>query len=72
MAAGAGCNVTDWEISEHHFKLGRVLWAIGGESKADPEQVRLPSQKHIKLSSLLTVTCMLGASQRDAAVAAPA
>ena len=41
MAAGAGCGVTDWEISEHHFKLGRVLWCLGGEAKSDPEQVRV-------------------------------
>ena len=39
VAAGAGCGVTDWEISEHHFKLGRVLWSIGGESRTDPEKV---------------------------------
>ena len=40
MAAKEGCNVTDWEIAEHHFKLGRVLWEAGGESRIDPDKVR--------------------------------
>ena len=46
VAAGAGCSVTDWEIGEHHFKLGRVLWAVGGESRADPEKVRHTAWQH--------------------------
>lgn len=24
-----GSAVTEWEIAEHHYKLGRVMWAMG-------------------------------------------
>ena len=54
VAAGAGCGVTDWEVSEHHFKLGRVLWVIGGEAKSDPEQVRLAAA--LPLCQLLIIS----------------
>ena len=43
VAAKEGCNVTDWEIAEHHFKLGRVLWEAGGESRIDPDKVCTPA-----------------------------
>ena len=46
MAAKEGCAVTDWELAEHHFKLGRVLWEMGGVSRTDPEMVR-PLENHI-------------------------
>lgn len=28
-AEAEGSSVTEWEIAEHHFKLGRVLFAMG-------------------------------------------
>jgi hypothetical protein len=28
-AEAEGSSVTEWEIAEHHYKLGRVLWAMG-------------------------------------------
>ncbi len=57
VAAGAGCGVTDWEVSEHHFKLGRVLWAIGGEAKSDPEQVRVAAAMPLCLLSAALGCC---------------
>ena len=35
-----GCRVTDSEIAEHHYKLGRILWAMGGKNKSDPQKAR--------------------------------
>lgn len=42
VAAKEGCAVTDWEIAEHHFKLGRVLWEMDGTSRTEPDQARRP------------------------------
>lgn len=39
VATQEGCAVTDWELAEHHFKLGRVLWEMGGDSRTNPEKV---------------------------------
>lgn len=27
-------------MAEHHYKLGRVLWDIGGEARENPDQAR--------------------------------
>ena len=35
-----GCRVTDSEIAEHHYKLGIILWAMGGKYKKEPQQAR--------------------------------
>ncbi len=43
-----GCNVTDGEIAEHHYKLGRILWEMGGKYRNDPTQAR----KHLEAASL--------------------
>ena len=32
-AAAVGSSVTEWEIAEHHYKLGRVLWELGGDDR---------------------------------------
>ena len=40
MAQKEGCNVTEGEVAEHHYKLGRVLWDIGGPARTDPTQAR--------------------------------
>ena len=43
-----GCNVTDGEIAGHHYKLGRILWEMGGKYRKDPSQAR----KHLEMASL--------------------
>jgi hypothetical protein len=43
-----GCNVTDEEIAEHHYKLGRILWEMGGKYRKDPTQAR----RHLEAASL--------------------
>lgn len=43
-----GCNVTDGEIAEHHYKLGRILWEMGGKYRKDPTMAR----KHLEAASL--------------------
>ena len=35
-----GCSVTDGELAEHHYKLGRILWTMGGNLRDDPNQAR--------------------------------
>lgn len=35
-----GCRVTDSEIAEHHYRLGKILLAMGGKYKKDPQQAR--------------------------------
>ncbi len=35
-----GCRVTDSEIAEHQYKLGKILWAMGGKYRKDPQQAR--------------------------------
>lgn len=37
-AEGEGSAVTEWEIAEHHYKLGRVLWAISGNDRQEVRQ----------------------------------
>ena len=32
-----GCSVTEGEIAEHHYKLGRILWTMGGSLRDDPK-----------------------------------
>jgi len=39
-AAEAGCAVTDSEIAEHQYRLGRILWCMGGAERADPGRAR--------------------------------
>ena len=43
-----GCSVTDSEIAEHHYKLGRILWTMGGKAREDPKQARA----HFEAASL--------------------
>ena len=40
MAQREGCSVTEGEIAEHHYKLGRILWTMGGGLRDDPGQAR--------------------------------
>ncbi|EIE19817.1 hypothetical protein COCSUDRAFT_83558 [Coccomyxa subellipsoidea C-169] len=35
-----GCSVTEGELAEHHYKLGRILWTMGGALREDPHQAR--------------------------------
>ena len=32
--------MTDGEVAEHRYKLGRVLWELGGPSREDPTQAQ--------------------------------
>ena len=32
--------MTDSELAEHHFKLGRILWTMGGQMRENPAQAR--------------------------------
>ena len=34
-AEAEGSSVTEWEIAEHHYKLGRVLWAMGNVAQKE-------------------------------------
>ena len=43
-----GCRVTDSEIAEHHYRLGRILWEMGGKYKKDPQQARA----HLEAASI--------------------
>ena len=40
VAQKEGCGVTECEVADHHYKLGRVLWALGGSDKEDPTKAR--------------------------------
>ena len=40
MAQKDGCGVTDSEIADHHYKLGRILWTMGGEARDSPATAR--------------------------------
>ena len=40
IAQKEGCSVTEGEIAEHHYKLGRILWTMGGNLRDDPTQAR--------------------------------
>lgn len=35
-----GCSVTESELAEHHYKLGRILWTMGGALRDDPTNAR--------------------------------
>lgn len=35
-----GCSVTESELADHHYKLGRILWTMGGNLRDDPNQAR--------------------------------
>ena len=35
-----GCSVTEGELAEHHYKLGRILWTMGGALRDSPTQAR--------------------------------
>ena len=39
-ARRAGCAVTDSEIAEHEYRLGRILWTMGGAERDDPGAAR--------------------------------
>lgn len=43
-----GCRVTDSEIAEHNYKLGRILWEMGGKYRNEPQQARA----HLEAASL--------------------
>ena len=32
--------MTEGEIAEHHYKLGRILWTMGGNLRDNPTQAR--------------------------------
>ena len=50
-----GCSVTDSEIGEHHYKLGRILWTMGGKAREDPKQARA----HFEAASLEENDCQV-------------
>lgn len=54
-----GCRVTDSETAEHHYKLGRILWAMGGKNKSDPEKAR----DHFEAASLEESDSQVGNQQ---------
>ena len=35
-----GCGVTEGELADHKYKMGRALWALGGDFNNDPKQCR--------------------------------
>ncbi|KAK9918866.1 hypothetical protein WJX75_007651 [Coccomyxa subellipsoidea] len=35
-----GCSVTEGELAEHHYKLGRILWTMGGALRDSPTEAR--------------------------------
>ena len=39
-ASREGCAVTEAELAEHHYKLGRILWTMGGAMRDDPTMAR--------------------------------
>lgn len=39
-ASREGCAVTEAELAEHHYKLGRILWTMGGNMRDDPTMAR--------------------------------
>ena len=41
-ARTAGCAVTDSEIAEHEYRLGRILWTMGGACRDDRVEGALP------------------------------
>ena len=47
-ASKDGCGVTDSELAEHHFKLGRILWTMGGAMRESPAQAR----EHFEAASM--------------------
>ena len=48
VAQREGCMVTDSEIADHHYKLGRILWTMGGHARDDPGQAR----KHFEAAAI--------------------
>ncbi|KAK9814721.1 hypothetical protein WJX72_010484 [[Myrmecia] bisecta] len=40
VARQEGCAVTDSEIGEHHYKLGRIMWTMGGNMLTDHDKAR--------------------------------
>ncbi len=40
VAQKDGCGVTDSEIADHHYKLGRILWTMGGDARDSPANAR--------------------------------
>ncbi len=48
VTATKGCAVTDSEIAEHHYKLGRVMWIMGGNLKTSPKYAR----RHFEAASM--------------------
>ena len=32
--------MTEAELAEHHYKLGRILWTMGGNMRDDPTMAR--------------------------------
>ena len=47
-ASKEGCGVTESEVAEHHYKLGRILWDLGGYHKTNPKKCRF----HLEQASL--------------------
>lgn len=60
VAEREGCSVTDSEIADHHFRLGRVLWDMGGSARTDPRQARA----HFEAASLEDNDCQVQALHR--------
>ena len=48
VTATKGCAVTDSEIAEHHYKLGRVMWIMGGNLRSSPKYAR----RHFEAASM--------------------
>eukprot|EP00884_Botryococcus_braunii_P003748 jgi/Botrbrau1/13374/Bobra.0194s0006.2 len=48
VASSETCVVTESELADHHYKLGRILWTMGGNCREDPHQAR----KHFEAASV--------------------
>ena len=57
-ASREGCAVTEAELAEHHYKLGRILWTMGGNMRDDPTMARA----HFEAASKEECDSQVGAS----------
>ena len=50
--------MTEAELAEHHYKLGRILWTMGGNMRDDPTMARA----HFEAASKEECDSQVGAS----------
>ena len=48
--------ITDSELAEVHYKLGRICWTMGGNELTDPTQARAHLEAATKHESEIQVT----------------